>query len=581
MNQVLRLLPFASLKANGDGSRSGAEYASMIESADVVEIKRQGWPYLAFYVVFGLMSLGLMIYYLSNTIIHYTTGQQFPINSFQRFPLTFLIFPAEVFSFCFGMYFVYLLVSGARKGLPPKPLRRAMSGKVALLVPVYNEPSEIVERTVAACKRVRWWRGTSVYILDDSTEKQHVDAMASLGRKYGCHVVRRPDRVGYKAGNVNNAVANVIREPYFAIFDADQAPLPEFLEESMDYFSDSTVAFVQAPQHYVNANTPLEKAARMGTGLFFQAQCSSKAKDGAMPFCGTNAVIRADVFRAVRGFSYYTSTEDVELGLRMNDAGYQGAFVPKVLVHGYAPPDFVAYSSQQYRWANGNLAILRENWLRILSGNLSLKQQVHTFFTLGWWLVGIVSLIYIAVPLLSLFLNTGTHHTWLPNALLLLLYLNVSMGMILVYIALRNRTGEPVRFTDTLLQYSLIVNSAFIYARAAIGAFLKRYIGFVRTNKAGSSSGWRHIAGNMALSGICFSASIYALFRSASAVSPEEIRAFVPISLWLLFYSVVFASSMLFIGAKPASVALPVKSPHAGISLAGARPSNGGVPNAA
>lgn len=503
-----------------------------------------------------------MAYYLSNTIIHFTTPQQFPINSFQRFPLTLLIFPAELFSFFFAVYFVYLLLSDAKRPLPPKPLPRAKSGKVAILVPVYNEPTEIVERTLLACKKVRWWPGTTIYLLDDSTEASHILAMKGIAEKHDCRVVRRTGREGFKAGNINNAIANIVNEPYFAVFDSDQAPFPEFLEEAMDYFSDRSVGFVQTPQYYINDSTPLERAARMGTNIFFQAQCLSKAKDGAVPFCGTNAVIRTDVFSFVNGFSYYTSTEDVDLGLRINDAGYYGAYVPKILAHGYAPPDFSAYSSQQYRWANGNLAILRENWQRILFGNLSLKQQAHTFFTLGWWLVGLATLIYITVPILSLVLRTGTHHTWISSGILAALYVNVASGILMVHAALTGRTNDKARFTDALLQYSLIINSMFIYARAAIGAALKRYAGFVRTNKEGSKSGLNSISMNLALSAVLFSTSIYALYMAAVAKSAEQLRTYLPVSIWLLFYSIVFASSMLFVGTatKLATASNPAKS---------------------
>src|SRR3989344_8958993 len=78
----------------------------------VKNINRQAAGHIVFYALFGLISTILMGYYLSNTVIHFTTPQQFPINSFQRFPLTFLIFPAEIFSFLFTLYFVYNLLQG-------------------------------------------------------------------------------------------------------------------------------------------------------------------------------------------------------------------------------------------------------------------------------------------------------------------------------------------------------------------------------------------------------------------------------------------------------------------------------------
>ena len=515
-----------------------------------IQIKQQGKGYSIFYIVFALIGFALIMYYLSDTLIHYTTSQQFPINSFKRFPLTFLIFPAELFSFFFSLYFVYNLVRTNTINHKPSRLanRDDKDKRVALLIPVYNEPKEIVMRTLIACKAVTWRAGVRIYLLDDSTNDEDKKCMEQLSKKFDAVLIRRIDRVGYKAGNINNAVKNHVTENYFVIFDSDQAPQPEFLEETMDYFSDPEIGFVQTPQNFVDCNTPLERAQQLGSNIFYQAQCISKAQDKTMPFCGTNLVVRSAVFKQVNGFAYYTATEDIEVGLRINEAGYHGAFVPKVLVHGYATRDFSAYTSQQYRWANGNLAILRKNWTRILFGKFSLRQQIHILFTLGWWFIGIVSMIYIAVPILSLFLG-GTHHTWLPSIMLVLLFLNVGMGIGMIYAALNSRLeDDKITITDAFLQYSLITNSMFIYAHAAINALFGKYIGFVRTNKQAQKTSLWIMKWNIGLALICFTFSIYALYKAVTAGSIEQLRSFLPISLWLAFYTIILMSSVLFTG---------------------------------
>lgn len=507
---------------------------------------------VGFILLFALLSLLLMGYYLSDTLIHYTTPQQFPINSFERFPLTLLIFPAELFSICFALYFVYVLLSGQKPEAEPLPLPKRETVPVAILLPVYNEPKEIVERTIVACRRLRWRGGTRIYLLDDSTGEEEKASMDALAKRHGCTVVRRSDRVGYKAGNINNAFRRAVKEPFFVILDSDQAPLPEFLERTMDHFSDPDIGFVQTPQYLINEATPLERGAKIGTNIFYFAQCVGKSHDGALPFCGTNAVIRTAAFRGVGGFRYFSATEDIELGLRINQAGYRGRYVPEILVHGYAPPDFAAYSSQQYRWANGNLAILRESWRAILFGRFSLRQQAHILFTLGWWLVGVTTLAYILVPVLSLAFGLGTHHTWLPSALLIILYFNVIFGILIIYASLHGRIeGEKVKVSDALLQYALITNSLFIFARAAFNAVLGRYVGFVRTNKVGSGGGQLGlIRWNLLLSALCLCFSLYALGLAAISSDLQQLRTYLPVSLWLLYYGVILASSLIFVSGE-------------------------------
>ena len=508
---------------------------------------------MLFYIAFALIGFVLMMYYLSNTIIHFTTPQQFPINSFSRFPLTYIIFPAEVFSFIFSLYFVYNLIHGNSPDPKPETLPKKDSTAVAILIPARNEPFEIVARTLKKCQELRWEGGTRIYLLDDSTKEEDMKNMTQLSKKFDAILIRRTDKTGSKAGNINNAISNHVTEKYFCVFDADQAPEPEFLEATMDYFSDPKVGFVQTPQYFINDESPIERAQKMGTNIFYQTQCQSKAKDFAMPYCGTNVVVRTDVFKLVNGFSYYTSTEDIELGLRMNEEGFHGAYVSKVLVKGYAAIHFSAYASQQYRWANGNLAILRESWNSILLGKFSLRQQIHILFTTGWWLIGIVSFLYILVPILSFFFG-GTHHTWLPSWMLGVLFLNVALGITMIYISLKNRDEDDnITLKDAFLQYSLITNSMFIYAQAAISALLKRYIGFVVTNKTGQKTGFREIKWNILLAAVCFGFSIFGLYQTMTAGSVEQIRTYLPISLWMLFYTVILGSSIFFVGDGYAS----------------------------
>src|SRR5207247_254399 len=157
------------------------------------------------------------------------------------------------------LYFVYVLL--ARKTDDPIS-RNKIEGSVAVLLPVYNEPKDIVERTIKSVKKLRWEK-VKVYLLDDSTDENDKRNMDSLTEKYNVSVIRRKDRKGYKAGNINNAL-RIIKEDYFVILDADQAPEEEFLEETMYYFNDNNVGFVQVPQHFINETTPLQRAAKTG-----------------------------------------------------------------------------------------------------------------------------------------------------------------------------------------------------------------------------------------------------------------------------------------------------------------------------
>jgi hypothetical protein len=126
------------------------------------------------------------------------------------------------------------------------------------------------------------------------------------------------------------------------------------------------------------------------------------------------------------------------------------------------------------------------------------------------------------------------------------------MGISMIFASLSGRLdNDRVTFRDAFLQYSLITNSMFIYAGAAINVLLGRYVGFVRTSKQKQKTGLSQVRWNLFFAAVCFSFSIFALFRSATAGSVEQLRTFLPISLWLLFYASILASSVLFVGESP------------------------------
>jgi len=133
----------------------------------------------------------------------------------------------------------------------------------------------------------------------------------------------------------------------------------------------------------------------------------------------------------------------------------------------------------------------------------------------------------------------------------------------MIYISLKNRDEDDnITLKDAFLQYSLITNSMFIYAQAAISALLKRYIGFVVTNKTGQKTGFREIKWNILLAAVCFGFSIFGLYQTMTAGSVEQIRTYLPISLWMLFYTVILGSSIFFVGDGYASSNTPSITPN-------------------
>ena len=127
---------------------------------------------------------------------------------------------------------------------------------VDVLFPTYNEEVELVRLSIRDAKRMRYPHPIElrIHVLDDGKRP----AMRKVAEEEGASYHTRANNIGYKAGNLRNALERTSGD-LLVICDADTRPLPGLLEETLGYFRDSTVAWVQTPQWFfdIPEGTPL------------------------------------------------------------------------------------------------------------------------------------------------------------------------------------------------------------------------------------------------------------------------------------------------------------------------------------
>jgi cellulose synthase (UDP-forming) len=111
----------------------------------------------------------------------------------------------------------------------------------------YSEDPELVRLGLKDAKALEYPYAVDivVYVLDDGKRPE----MRAVAEEEGATYLTRPDNIGYKAGNLRNALANSSGD-FIVICDADTRPFPNFLIETMGYFCDPKVAWVQTPQWF-------------------------------------------------------------------------------------------------------------------------------------------------------------------------------------------------------------------------------------------------------------------------------------------------------------------------------------------
>ncbi|MGH9096443.1 MAG: glycosyltransferase family 2 protein, partial [Acidimicrobiales bacterium] len=303
-----------------------------------------------------------------------------------------LLVAAELFNLVQAAGFWWTCWHGRER--KPAPRWSGPPPTVDVMIPVYNEPVDVVAPTVAASVGLRGAEVT-VYLLDDAGRPE----LADLARRSGARYVRRGGNAGAKAGNLNHALG-LSQAPFVVVFDCDHVPSPRFLEATLGWMQDGRVGFVQTPQYYANARSGrLAAAAWSQQALFFGGIARGKDSLGAMFCCGTNVVFRREALEEAGGFPETSLTEDFELSILMHERGWRSVYVNEVLAQGLGPEDMASYVSQQQRWARGCLAALPVAIKAVLPWRIRQQYLLSSMFFLSGWTVAL----YMALPVIRIF----------------------------------------------------------------------------------------------------------------------------------------------------------------------------------
>ena len=111
---------------------------------------------------------------------------------------------------------------------------------VTLQICSYNE-GRVIEKTIEAACSLDWPRDKlCIQLLDDSTDQKSIDIAQEVcnywqRNGFNCEYATRPDRVGYKAGNLGYHIRNV-RGDFIAIMDSDHCCEPDYLRRAVPHF---------------------------------------------------------------------------------------------------------------------------------------------------------------------------------------------------------------------------------------------------------------------------------------------------------------------------------------------------------
>jgi cellulose synthase/poly-beta-1,6-N-acetylglucosamine synthase-like glycosyltransferase len=237
---------------------------------------------------------------------------------------------------------------------------------VSLHLPAYNEPIEVLERTLNSLARLHY-SNYEVLVVDNNTPSEKTwrpleEICRRLGSNFHClHLDQWP---GYKSGALNFAVTQTDpNAEIISIIDSDYEVDPDFLGDLVSAFADPQVAFVQTPQDYSEYQGDLfSESTYRGYKYFFEVSMPSRNERNAIIFAGTMGLIRKSVLEEIGGWDEWCITEDAEASLRILKRGYQSLYVRKSFGRGLMPFNFEGLKKQRFRWCFGGIQILKKHW---------------------------------------------------------------------------------------------------------------------------------------------------------------------------------------------------------------------------
>lgn len=245
-------------------------------------------------------------------------------------------------------------------------IRFAELPPVALLYTTYND---FVEASAASCV-AQDYPDFTVYLLDDSTDplfKKRVDLFAQRYPEK-VRVVRRSDRRGFKAGNLNHALSGAASgEPLFALADSDEILPPDFLSRlAPRLLADPACGFIQA-NHRSNPDATGRLAEAMGIGIDIHWRWYQPLRNrfGFVMLLGHGALLRRRCWEEVGGFPELVS-EDLAYAIRICEKGWRGRFAQDVTCYEDFPDSVAAFRVRFMKWTRGTCEFLSSEMRRLI-----------------------------------------------------------------------------------------------------------------------------------------------------------------------------------------------------------------------
>ena len=260
-----------------------------------------------------------------------------------------------------------------------------MNPKYSVVIPVYNRPDEVDELLQSLCSQT--YRNFEVVVVEDGSAipcKQVVDKYAEA---LDVHYFEKPNS---GPGQTRNYAAERSRGEYLLILDSD-CILPEtYLAAVEAELQREPAGAFGGPDRAHDSFSDVQKAINYAMTSFFTTggiRGGKKKMDKFYPR-SFNMGVRAEVYKALGGFSAMRFGEDIDFSIRIFKGGYRCRLFPEAWVWHKRRTDLKKFFKQVH-----NSGIARIDLYKKYPESLKVVHLLPAVFTVGVVLVLLAALI--------------------------------------------------------------------------------------------------------------------------------------------------------------------------------------------
>ncbi|MBR4470201.1 MAG: cellulase family glycosylhydrolase [Erysipelotrichaceae bacterium] len=411
---------------------------------------------------------------------------------------------------------------------------------VDIFIATYNEPCDLLRRTINGCKHLHYPDPSKVHIwvCDDNRRKE----MRQLAKKMKVGYFDRPDNKGAKAGNLNHAMS-LTSSPYVVTLDADMIVRSDFLMKTVPYFVDFEkrneglkedekvhLGLLQTPQCFYDPDVfqhALYSENRIPNeqDFFYRSIEVAKTSTNSVIYGGSNTVLSRKAIEAIGGFYTESITEDFATGLLIEAEGFVSLGLGEPLASGRAPHTFKEHIQQRTRWGRG--VIVTGKKLDIFKRkDLSIFQKLSYWSSVVYWYSPIKNLIYVLSPLLFAAFNIPVIRcNWLE---LLVYWLPM---FLLQDLCLRVVSGNTVSTKwSGIYETSVMPHLLIPIIKESLGITLSKFLVTDKTKKEVRKTDLKMMAPFI----ILILLSVFGIFRVLTLLKKQNPMSMIVILFWLL-----------------------------------------------